>query len=93
MYGLELNFQSFKFFFQPISIEGSDYKSRNTIDRFIYADRDGYQNLFFRSYKKTPYFFIKQIESNSIIGYAYCYSLLSLDQIKTLTKLEIKHYY
>jgi hypothetical protein len=88
-----LSFQSFNFFFQPISIEGSDYKSRNTIDRFIYADRDGYQNLFFRSYKKTPYFFIKQIESNSIIGYAYCYSLLSLDQIKTLTKLEIKHNY
>lgn len=88
--GKNLSFE-FNFFFPPISIEGVDYKTRGPIDRTIYADRDGYQNLFFRSCKKTPYFFIKQIESNSIIGYAYCYSLLNLDQIKTLTKLEIKH--
>jgi hypothetical protein len=92
--GENLSFQAFNFFFPPISIERSDYKTSNAINRIIYADRDVYQNLFYyQQFKKIPYFFIKQIESNSIIGYSYCYKFLSLDQIKTLSEIEIKHNY
>lgn len=91
----------------PLTISGwSNRVYRNRNDNFLWpsgTNRDvdytgfykhlvvGSVSAGYRSTLKPNSVFISNINSNSIVGFSYSNILLSLDQIKNLSKLEVKH--
>ena len=103
--GNEINSQIFKVFFSPMLDEGGkkyynnggeSWESSNI--KFItykYKDfqkrADMYAPPRYVSILNEKSIILQQIKSGTIIGYGYCSPLFDLEEIKTLSKLEVKH--
>lgn len=103
--GNEINSQIFKVLFSPMSDKGDKYYNDGgpgwvlpTGIKFItykYKDflKRGYLDspLSYGSILNEKSIILQQIKSGTIIGYGYCSPLFDLEEIKTLSKLEVKH--
>jgi hypothetical protein len=103
--GNEINSQIFKVLFSPMSDEGGRKYYNNGSQswasssiKFItykYKDfqkrADMYAPPRYVSILNEKSIILQQIKSGTIIGYGYCSPLFDLEEIKTLSKLEVKH--
>ena len=103
--GYEINSQIFKVLFSPMSDEGGRKYYNNGGQswessgiKFItykYKDfqkrADMYAPPRYVSVLNEKSIILQQIKSRTIIGYGYCSPLFDLEEIKTLSKLEVKH--
>lgn len=103
--GNEINSQIFKVLFSPMSDEGGrkyynrgqSWESVAVVNKFItykYKDFQKRESMYSGSSvsilnEKTLIF--QQIKSGTIIGFGYCSPLFDLEEIKALSKLEVKH--
>jgi hypothetical protein len=103
--GNEINSNSFKVLFSPMADEGgrryynnggqswesSDIKCITYKYKDFQKRADMYAPPRYVSVLNQKSIILQQIKSGTIIGYGYCSPLFDLEEIKNLSKLEVKH--
>jgi hypothetical protein len=95
--GKQINSNQFKIMFTTIYNLGGEENHNMSFQQITYNDkdfkkrRDMYAPVSYVNILNENSIIIQNIKPDTIVGFAYCSPLFSLEEIKTLSKLEVKH--